>query len=353
MRIVLLSSLSQATSKLWKKTIHLAMGKEEMQIYIAIVLALLTSIANAQEPARFTGNPYVLGEKLKVTRVVNENLILTETGSGQVLLEHSSKRLRPGKVVKTETRYFEYVNDTTIETGAFARFKPITKAGLLAKFPRALHTKDSNKRLQVLDVVSKDDDAKTVRFRDPVSLVESTVKLSELKGSDARYVKKWTPEVAAAIEAARDPVAGDTVHGVEIELVWVGKVVAISDGDTATVLNSDNVEVKIRLNGIDTPESEQAFGAKSKEALGKLIFGKQVTVLNTGKDRWKRQLGFLRVDGVDVNAMMVRHGFAWHYKDFNSSRELADFELSAREAKAGLWGGSEEPVPPWEFRKQK
>ena len=329
------------------------MGKEEMQIYIAIVLALLTSIANAQEPARFTGNPYVLGEKLKVTRVVNENLILTETGSGQVLLEHSSKRLRPGKVVKTETRYFEYVNDTTIETGAFARFKPITKAGLLAKFPRALHTKDSNKRLQVLDVVSKDDDAKTVRFRDPVSLVESTVKLSELKGSDARYVKKWTPEVAAAIEAARDPVAGDTVHGVEIELVWVGKVVAISDGDTATVLNSDNVEVKIRLNGIDTPESEQAFGAKSKEALGKLIFGKQVTVLNTGKDRWKRQLGFLRVDGVDVNAMMVRHGFAWHYKDFNSSIELADFEQSARTAKIGLWGGSEEPVPPWEFRKKK
>ena len=75
--------------------------------------------------------------------------------------------------------------------------------------------------------------------------------------------------------------------------------------------------------------------------------------MDGGKDRYKRTLGFLRVDGIDVNAMMVRHGFAWHYKDFNSSIELADFELSAREAKAGLWGGSEEPVPPWEFRKKK
>ena len=136
-------------------------------------------------------------------------------------------------------------------------------------------------------------------------------------------------------------------------MVWRGKVVGISDGDTATVLNSDNAEVKIRLNGIDTPESKQPFGAKSKEALGKLIFGKQVTVLDAGKDRWKRQLGFLRVDGNDVNAMMVRHGFAWHYKDFNSSIELADFEQAAREAKRGLWAASEEPIPPWEFRKEK
>ena len=127
----------------------------------------------------------------------------------------------------------------------------------------------------------------------------------------------------------------------------------ISDGDTATVLNSDFKEVKIRFNGIDTPESKQPFGTKAKEALGKLIFGKQITVLRTGEDRYERTLGFVRVDGVDVNAMMVRQGFAWHYKSYNSSQELAEFETAARTAKIGLWGGSETPVPPWEWRKRE
>ena len=121
------------------------------------------------------------------------------------------------------------------------------------------------------------------------------------------------PEAAAAAKAKREPVAGDLIHGEKIESVWSGKVVKISDGDTATVLNADNEQIKIRFNGIDTPESKQAFGTKSKEALGNLIFGKQVTVLATGQDRHKRTLGFVRVDGTDVNAMMIRLGFTWHY----------------------------------------
>ena len=127
----------------------------------------------------------------------------------------------------------------------------------------------------------------------------------------------------------------------------------ISDGDTATVLNSDFKEVKIRFNGIDTPESKQPFGTKAKEALGKLIFGKQITVLRTGEDRYERTLGFVRVDGVDVNAMMIRMGYAWHYKDYSDSAELAAYEQAARGAKIGLWSGvgDQSPVPPWDWRK--
>ena len=111
--------------------------------------------------------------------------------------------------------------------------------------------------------------------------------------------------------------------------------------------------MKVRFSGIDTPESKQPFGTKAEEALGNLIFGKQVTVLTTGQDRNKRTLGFVRVDGVDVNTMMIRQGFAWHYKDYNSSPELAEFETAARTAKIGLWAGSETPVPPWEWRKRE
>jgi endonuclease YncB( thermonuclease family) len=37
---------------------------------------------------------------------------------------------------------------------------------------------------------------------------------------------------------------------------WSGKVVGISDGDTITVLRTGRSQVKVRLHGIDAPESE-------------------------------------------------------------------------------------------------
>jgi endonuclease YncB( thermonuclease family) len=46
-----------------------------------------------------------------------------------------------------------------------------------------------------------------------------------------------------------------TVHAEEIR----GKVVNIADGDTITVLDSQKVQHKIRLEGIDAPESGQAL----------------------------------------------------------------------------------------------
>ena len=58
-----------------------------------------------------------------------------------------------------------------------------------------------------------------------------------------------------------------------------GKVVAVYDGDTITVLDKmDKGNFKIRLDKIDAPEKKQAFGSKAKQFLSSLIFGKQVTV---------------------------------------------------------------------------
>lgn len=45
------------------------------------------------------------------------------------------------------------------------------------------------------------------------------------------------------------------------------KVVKIVDGDTITALDAQNTTIKIRMYGIDAPESKQAFGQKAKQAL--------------------------------------------------------------------------------------
>ena len=70
-----------------------------------------------------------------------------------------------------------------------------------------------------------------------------------------------------------------------------GKVVAISDGDTLTVLDANNRQHKIRLDGIDAPESSQDFGSRAKQSLSDLVFGKTVTVISSKKDRYGRTLG--------------------------------------------------------------
>ena len=58
-----------------------------------------------------------------------------------------------------------------------------------------------------------------------------------------------------------------------------GKVIHISDGDTIHVLTNDKKKYKIRLNGIDAPESSQDYGNKSKENLKRYIYNKDVTVI--------------------------------------------------------------------------
>ena len=62
-----------------------------------------------------------------------------------------------------------------------------------------------------------------------------------------------------------------------------GKVVAIADGDTFTLLTAEKQQVKIRLAEIDAPESVQPYGNKSKHAFFGLIFGKAGNVIASHK----------------------------------------------------------------------
>ena len=50
-----------------------------------------------------------------------------------------------------------------------------------------------------------------------------------------------------------------------------GKVIRVADGDTITILDPSNTQLKIRLNKIDAPEKSQAFGQRSKQHLKLLM----------------------------------------------------------------------------------
>lgn len=146
-----------------------------------------------------------------------------------------------------------------------------------------------------------------------------------------------------------------TAHAEEDAVTLSGRVVGVSDGDTITVL-VDKEEVKIRLDGIDAPETGQAFGTQSKKALSDVVFGKDVAVLVTETDRYGRSIGrvYVKVRGKtrDVNVAMVSAGMAWHYTDYSDDAELAEAEEAARKNRRGLWH-DKDPTSPWEWRKSK
>lgn len=129
-----------------------------------------------------------------------------------------------------------------------------------------------------------------------------------------------------------------------------GKIVGIADGDTATLLTPEKRQVKIRLEGIDAPEAGQEYGQNSKQALSALIFGKEVTVRQSGTDRYGRTLGWIRAFGTDVNREMVRLGWAWHFTQYNQEADIAGLQAEAKAAKRGLWAAPNAPMAPWDYR---
>ena len=136
-----------------------------------------------------------------------------------------------------------------------------------------------------------------------------------------------------------------------------GLVVAISDGDTITLLTEDKRQLKIRLVGIDTPEKKQAFGTKARDHLASRIFKQDVEVDLRKKDQYGRHLGVIYSGGVDINQGMIQDGYAWFYKHYAKEQpkeealRYAKAEADARSKQRGLWADPN-PVPPWEFRKE-
>ena len=131
------------------------------------------------------------------------------------------------------------------------------------------------------------------------------------------------------------------------------KVVGISDGDTFTLLNGDNQQIKIRLYGIDCPEKKQDFGEVAKQKLSELIFNKEVRIVKKDTDRYGRTVANVYTGAnICVNEEMLKAGLAWHYKEYDQNPYWDVLEQDARQKGLGLWK-QKNPTPPWAWRKEK
>ena len=127
----------------------------------------------------------------------------------------------------------------------------------------------------------------------------------------------------------------------------------------ARVLDGDTIEIsgqRVRLEGIDAPEGSQACaragggtwrcGQEASNALQKLIGRQSVRCENRGSDSYGRVLGICFVGATDINAEMVRRGFAWAFVKY--SRTYVAEEAEARSQGAGIWQAP--TMTAWDYR---
>jgi len=123
----------------------------------------------------------------------------------------------------------------------------------------------------------------------------------------------------------------------------------IVDGDTV-VLSIDGKSVKVRLVGVDTPETVhpnkpvQRYGREASRFLKNLLDGEKVYIEwkpDEKTDKYGRALLYLwrAPDGLFVNLEIVRQGYGHAYTKFPFKHMalFKHYEKKAREAKRGLW----------------
>ncbi len=133
---------------------------------------------------------------------------------------------------------------------------------------------------------------------------------------------------------------------------WTGWVSWVMDGDTVLLVRDGQHEpVKLRVDGIDAPETCQPGGAEARDAMIRLALRKSVSVVDLGHDSYGRQLGRLSVDGLDLGAEMVRSGMAWAYRFRTGHGPYARLQRLAQSQKIGLFAAPDAAMSPPVFRK--
>lgn len=152
-----------------------------------------------------------------------------------------------------------------------------------------------------------------------------------------------------SLAAARPGPAPYPVNRQQAEKAIEGRVTRVSDGDTIWVTEANGLRNKIRMLGIDAPESSQAFGGESTRRLAELVNGASVKVTYAERDQYGRILGTVWLGGRNINLQMVSEGYAWAYH-YNKDPQYETAQNAARAGRLGLWAAAS-PQDPWAYRR--
>ena len=132
-----------------------------------------------------------------------------------------------------------------------------------------------------------------------------------------------------------------------------GTVTKVLDGDTIQVTTPEQTILRVRLYGIEAPETPktdqrtgrvnlpgQPYGEESRKALEDKIVGQQIRLDITDIDQYKRMVGILWIGSRNVNLEMLREGHAEVYFIYLSEpykRQFLQAQREAKSSKRGIW----------------
>lgn len=127
-----------------------------------------------------------------------------------------------------------------------------------------------------------------------------------------------------------------------------------------TIIDGDTIDIageRVRLHAIDAPETRQncdvagvgwACGKTATAFLAGATAGRTITCKGDKRDRYGRLIAVCYLGDQDLNAQMVRDGWALAYRRYG--KDYVAQESEARATGSGMWRG--QFVEPWEWRKQ-
>ncbi len=117
-----------------------------------------------------------------------------------------------------------------------------------------------------------------------------------------------------------------------------GTVERVLDGDTFVLSGGD----RVRLIGVDTPERGEPFSRAARDFADSILSGRTVRIEHDRlhRDHYDRILGYVFIDDVLFNEMLIRRGLAGVYlfkENKRYSRRFIDAQKEARREKLGIW----------------
>lgn len=126
-------------------------------------------------------------------------------------------------------------------------------------------------------------------------------------------------------------------------------VVKIVDGDTIDVRDDAGAVERVRLVGIDTPETVdpranvECYGPEASAYLKELIEGQKVALEakpDEDKDTYGRLLRYVYLDDRDIGREMIGGGYAVSMCDRFPHPKCSDYDMMQKEARStrsGMW----------------
>ncbi|MBI2507616.1 thermonuclease family protein [Candidatus Woesearchaeota archaeon] len=151
-------------------------------------------------------------------------------------------------------------------------------------------------------------------------------------------MKHWRFIFLIFIFLASGCITGSTVR----ELNGPFLVTKVVDGDTLDLSNNE----RIRMSGINTPETGECYYQEAKKKLAELVLNKEVYVEKdrSDRDKYGRLLRYIYLNETDlifVNGVLVENGYARVYDKYKSDtkryNELKKIEGIAKENNIGVW----------------